>query len=521
MSVAKVAIRPRRSMALFAVFAILMVVASYLFVLLLAAACVYLPYLLLFSSDSPGFQTLALFVFGIVIAATMVWSLVPRRDTFTPPGLLLDRESEPRLFAELESISSALNEPLPGEVYLIGEVNAFVADRGGVMGFGSRRVMGLGLPLLSILTVSEFRAVLAHEFAHYYGGDTSLGPWVYKTKMAMVRVFENIGSVGQLARIAVLGIMYLVVASVLKWYFVVFLRVINLVSRRQEYRADELACLIAGRQPLIDGLRAIHRGAIAWPVYWNGEVAPALNEGSLLAIGNGLTRFLAAPGIAEEIEKRMEKDLVEAKSDPYDTHPPLRDRITAAQKMPESTVQPDAQPASSLLAKVPSTELHFVENRIPELRPGTLKYIDWDDVAIRVTVPAWQKFVEEYAVVLQGVTAESLPDQIAKLPEIGSRIRDPKGMLLAPAHRAHRAGQLFGAGLALALVGSGWELQVQPGVFHIRRGEHELNPFQIVDELILEKLSRGEWIAQCRALEISHLALAPGNPMPTEKVAPA
>ena len=55
--------------------------------------------------------------------------------------------------------------------------------------------------------------------------------------------------------------MYLVVATLMKWYFVVFLRAINLVSRHKEFRADELACLIAGRQPLIDGLRSIHGAA--------------------------------------------------------------------------------------------------------------------------------------------------------------------------------------------------------------------------------------------------------------------
>jgi len=44
------------------------------------------------------------------------------------------------------------------------------------MGFGSRRVMGLGLPLLQILTVAQFRAVLPHEFGHYYGADTRQDP---------------------------------------------------------------------------------------------------------------------------------------------------------------------------------------------------------------------------------------------------------------------------------------------------------------------------------------------------------
>jgi Zn-dependent protease with chaperone function len=60
------------------------------------------------------------------------------------------------------------------------------------MGYGCRRVMGLGLPLLSILTIAQFRAVLAHEFAHYYEGDTGLGPWVFKTQLAIIRIFRTL-----------------------------------------------------------------------------------------------------------------------------------------------------------------------------------------------------------------------------------------------------------------------------------------------------------------------------------------
>src|SRR5580698_139728 len=227
-----VVIPPRRSLAIFAALAMLMVLVSYLVILLLAVACVYLPWLIV--THLANFQTLALFVAGVIVAGSMMWSLIPRRDKFTAPGLPLERTSHPRLFAEIDSIAGALDEPLPSEVYLIGDANAWVADRGGLMGFGSRRVMGLGLPLLSILTISQFRAVLAHEFAHYYGGDTSLGPWVYKTQTAIVRIFQNIGSVGQLARIAILGVMYLVVTTLMKWYFIVFLRASKLVSRQKE-----------------------------------------------------------------------------------------------------------------------------------------------------------------------------------------------------------------------------------------------------------------------------------------------
>jgi Zn-dependent protease with chaperone function len=227
-----VAIRPRRSMMWFAVLAILMVIASYIFVIALAVVCVYFPFQLLMSEASAGTNSLMLFLFGLIVAGGLLWSLVPRTDKFTPPGPQLSRSQQPRLFAELEAIAASLNEPMPKEVYLTGEVNAWVADRGGMLGFGSRRVMGLGIPLMSVLTVSQFRAVLAHEFAHYYGGDTSLGPWVYKTKMAMVRTFQTMGSVGALARFAVLAVMHLVVSGILRAYFAIFLRATNLVSSR-------------------------------------------------------------------------------------------------------------------------------------------------------------------------------------------------------------------------------------------------------------------------------------------------
>ena len=486
-----------------------MVVASYLFVLLLAAACVYLPYLIFFHSESPGFQTLVLFIFGIVIAGAMLWSLIPRRDKFSSPGLLLDRSGQPRLFAELDGIAAALNEELPCEVYLIGDANAFVADRGGILGFGSRRVMGIGLPLLATLTVSQFRAVLAHEFGHYYGGDTSLGPWVYKTKTSIIRVFENIGSVGKLARIAILGVMYLVVTNVLKWYFMGFLRAINFVSRRQEFRADELACLIAGRQNLIDGLRAIHGTAISWPSYWKSEVAPLLSEGKLVALSDGFTRFLGIPGISSAIEKSLAERLVKEKTEPYDTHPPLRDRIAAAQTFPDCSASQDSRPAVALLDNAEFSELTFVEQCVADMTPGSLQYVQWDDVAERVTIPSWQRFVEEYAEHLQGVCAGTIPDQIPSFRQIGAHIRDPKGMLLSADQRTFRAGGLFAGALALALIRNGWELEVQPGVFRMSRGSDELNPFDAVNQLMAGKLSRDAWISQCQELGVSTLPLSP------------
>lgn len=156
------ALPPRRSIAVWAVLATVLIVGFYTLTLALATACVYFPYLFLTLQNGGSLQLVLLFVCGLVMAGTMLWSLVPRREKFTPPGPRLESARHPRLFAEIARLAASLNEPPPQHVYLIPDVNAFVGEPQGAGG----RIMGLGLPLLQILTVSRFRAVLAHEFGH-------------------------------------------------------------------------------------------------------------------------------------------------------------------------------------------------------------------------------------------------------------------------------------------------------------------------------------------------------------------
>jgi heat shock protein HtpX len=498
-------IPPRRSLAFFASLAMLMVVVSYLFILSLAIACVYLPWLVV--TNVANFQTLALFVAGVIVAGSMLWSMVPRRDKFAAPGLPLECTSHPRLFAELDRIASSLQEPLPLEVYLIGEPNAWVADRGGLMGFGSRRVMGLGLPLLGALNISQFRAILAHEFAHYYGGDTKLGPLLHKTQMAMIRTFENMGSVGKAMRVALMQVLYVVVFGIFKWYWLLFLRAINFVSRRQEFRADELACIVAGPQPLVSGLRIVHGAALAWPAYWNTEVGPMLNSGFLPSIAGGFAQFLVAPTIAKQVEERVETEMREGKTEPYDSHPPLRDRVAAAEALPNQSQPDDPQSAWSLLEDGGATEMAFLQALNPDLPKNALKHVSWEEQGSAVLIPSWTGFVSEYAPLLQGITAWNLPESAGKVPEIASQIRDPKGMLLTREQRIERARSLLSTAFGLALVNNGWKVHSSPGEFHLDRGDEQINPHRLMLEISDGVISREAWEMKCKALGIEGIPL--------------
>src|SRR5689334_17074889 len=202
-------------------------------------------------------------IFAVIGAILILWSILPRIDRFTAPGPQLHADAQPELFALISEVAAKTGQPMPREVYLIPEVNAWVMQRGGLAGIGSRRVMGIGLALLQSVEVEHLRAILAHEFGHYHGGDTALGPWIYKTRMAIGRTIQNLSR-----------------SSLHKpflWYGNFFLRVTQAISRAQELAADKLAATVAGARTTIDALTAVHRAGAAYDAYWSSEVLPVLS----------------------------------------------------------------------------------------------------------------------------------------------------------------------------------------------------------------------------------------------------
>jgi len=152
-----------------ALLALGLLVGFYVLALGIAATLLLLPYLEVRYTQRIHLQVA---IVCVLTAGTILYAVVPRPQRFKPPGPLLTRERHPRLFALLDDVARAAGQARPREVYLVPQVNAWVAERGGILGLGGRRIMGLGLPLFAGLTVRELRAVLAHEFGHYAGGDT-------------------------------------------------------------------------------------------------------------------------------------------------------------------------------------------------------------------------------------------------------------------------------------------------------------------------------------------------------------
>lgn len=489
----------RPSIAGRALLAVALMIGFYLLALGVAAVLLYLPY----AEWVYGHRLhLKLGLWCVLGALAIIWSVLPRIDRFEPPGPRLTSDKCPRLFAELNQVARAVGQEMPAEVYLAHDVNAWVAQRGGVMGFASRRVMGIGLPLARVLTVSQLRAVLAHEFGHYYGGDTKLGPWVYKTRGAIMRTVQALAGRGS------------VLQRPFIWYAKMFLRISHAVSRRQEFVADEVAARTVGAKPLIEGLRAVHRVGPAFEAYWSNEVAPVLNAGFRPPLMEGFQQFMQVESVAQAMAKHFEEESRAGKTDPYDTHPALPERIAALEQLPPGeTVEPDPA-AVSLLDDVAGWEQALLTVLGGAEKVDALKRLDWEEVGASVYLPMWTQLVKANRNALGGITPGSLPKLAASLDKYGQRLVAPGGDPVAPEGRAPFAVGVLGAALTLLLASQGWRPQAPPGApVAVARGQERLEPFNIVESLAAGKLAAEVWERQCAELGIrdADLGALPGT----------
>jgi Zn-dependent protease with chaperone function len=475
------------SLTIRAILAILLMVGFYVLSFAVVAGLLFIPY-----AEWTYLHRIDMrVVLGCIVSACLIlWSIFPRRDRFAIPGPRIQPDQHPELFAELSAIAKATGQELPQEVYLTPEVNAWVAQRGGTMGFGSRRVMGLGVPLMALLTVSQFRAVLAHEFGHYSGGDTKLGPWIYKTRAAIGRTLFHLEGAES------------VFLFLFKWYGNLFLRVTLAISRAQEYAADRLGARIGGAKALIDGLKQVHVGALAWGPYAQSEVMPMLSAGYSAPLSMGFRRFLQVPSVQSAVAENLNKELSEGKANSFDSHPALRERIAALETMLGGEAKDDRR-ATELLENY-----DLIDARLFLPPPGvSLKSVAWEELLNLLFIPQWRTQVESQQEALQTVTARNLATEILS-GDLRSRIKNPAGVWPTTDERGRMARTAAGCALALALIGDNWTVHSEPGEpVYFEKNERRVEPFIVVEKIRRRELTPEQWEQQCVDAGIINLPL--------------
>jgi len=502
------------------------IVVAYLLTISLSLACFALPlwmFLGLVTSDIsfvgwPGFlRTIGssllgcLTVGGLATSAISLWSLSPRGARFQPPGPRLLPADQPRLFSEVHGICEMFGIRLPDEVYLCADMTIGVVERGGLLGFGRRQILVVGLPALQVLTTGQFRAMVAAGLAHFYLGDTVLNPWINSLMSALARTLQPPKPArpagGLSAFVMAYGLpIHLALRRSISVYWTVLVKICQSLTLRLERRADALACYIAGTQAFVSGLRSSYRYWPAAKLYWNIEVAPIVNAGFLPPLAEGFDLFVRTPRVDQSSAEFLDSQMNRTARTPTDPLPLLRDRIAVAPTHLVESIDADS-PATGLLTNVEDTERRLIVHLFPGKPVDSLRGTAWNEVGRTVYSPAWRALVRENATVLAGLNPQSLPEVLANLSSFSARAPNPPGMLLSPLQRIAHLRTLLRSALSLRLMDHGWEFTTQAGETVFAKDGIHLNLSEDLAALESGKMSRETWEQRWRQLGLADIPL--------------
>ncbi|MCB8960180.1 MAG: M48 family metalloprotease [Ardenticatenales bacterium] len=474
-----------------AIIAILLTIGFYLLAVAVVLLLLYIPYGMAVYANRVDVRILLGCFAGAVAVLSAIW---PRRDVFVPPGPALAEASQPTLFRNIRQVAALTDQAMPAEVYLVGDVNAFVAQRGGLLGLGSKRVMGLGLPLLQALSVAELDAVLAHEFAHYAGGDTRFGRWIYRLRHAVIRAAANTRE-SRILSAPFIG------------YARLFLRITNGISRQQEFAADALAATLVGSMPLQTGLKKINGAAPAFQAYWQAEVMPLLQLGYRPDLADGFARFMAGEQNNTAMTQAVNARLQQQVADPYDTHPALPERLAAVAHLAPGD-QLNEQPAVTLLQELPRLEAAWFQFIFGAAQMSQLTPFSWDEIGARVLVPRWAGAIQPYGHLLQGLTIADLPRLRQQRNSFATIYRQRTNLGIAEKDWPALIHRFLGTVLAYILVQHGWQAHKNMGETpHLTSGDQVIQPFEFVAAVAQGQMSAQSWQESVTELGIGSLSL--------------
>ncbi len=246
-----------------------------------------------------------------------------------PTGYQAKRDAFPALHAEVRALRRQLATPPVHEIILTEDFNAAVAQtpRLGVLGWNRNTVI-LGLPLLLALTPEQARAVLAHEFGHLSGNHSQFSAWIYRLRLTWYRVMVAFDQAH--------GFSTAPLRRFFDWYAPYFNARSFALARGNEYEADAISARLTSVQDAAQALVSTHvrsdqiQEHYGTPLLRRAESSPDPEARPF----TGLARFLRESSPPrEELLERIRK-AVKVETDHANTHPALRDRLTAMNAPP-------------------------------------------------------------------------------------------------------------------------------------------------------------------------------------------
>jgi len=142
----------------------------------------------------------------------------------------------------------------------------------------------------------------------------------------------------------------------------------------------------------------------------------------------------------------------------------------------------------------------------------TLKPMSWDQDLAPIYIPKWKKDAEEHADLLKTVTPAKIPGLVKDPTEYIKMIFPVKNIPTeALPMIMHQLQYIISAGLALLLLGEGWDMHFKLDEnLGLTKGDARCLPFELINDLDEGKITSEQWLAFCNTHGITDKPLSTG-----------
>jgi len=211
--------------------------------------------------------------FALILIKGLFARVVPDKNMHVE----IEEEDQPVFFAFLRRLTDEVGAPMPNKVFVTPEVTAAMMQELSLINLfvPPKKNLLVGLGLVNTLNLSEFKAVMGHEFGHFSQKTSRMHAYVYVANRVMMNLINGedwldrwIMSCKRTSRMSPDGSSRMMAATIvfvvggavwcvrkvmLGLFYLINFAALSL-SRKNEFHADRIAVSVAGSNAIVHSL---------------------------------------------------------------------------------------------------------------------------------------------------------------------------------------------------------------------------------------------------------------------------
>ncbi|GGG40223.1 hypothetical protein GCM10011344_46350 [Dokdonia pacifica] len=193
-------------------------------------------------------------------------------------SVVVKPKDEPELYKFIHRIADDAKAPKPNKIIIDHDVNASVSFHSTFLSlfYPGKKNLRIGLALVNGLNLTEFKAVMAHEFGHFSQSSMRVGSYVYMTNTIIHNMiferdyWDRALEIWRSIDIRISFIAWIITPFVWLIRQLLFLlyKLLNILhaslSREMEFHADKVAVSLTGSNAIINSLWKLEKAFESW-----------------------------------------------------------------------------------------------------------------------------------------------------------------------------------------------------------------------------------------------------------------